>query len=167
MNVVSNITLIGMPGAGKSTVGVILAKMLSYNFIDTDILIQTKYKQTLQEIVDKQGYLYLRDIEGDVVCSLTAQKSVISTGGSVVYSKEAMEHLSAISKVVFLDVSYDNLLNRIGNFEDRGLAKAKNQTFLDLYKERNLLYKRYAQITIDSNMLNQEQAAKEIIKLVF
>lgn len=162
-----NITLIGMPGAGKSTVGVILAKMLSYKFIDTDITIQTVHRNTLQNIVDRFGYLRLRQIEEEITCSIDAEDSVISTGGSVIYSKKAMKHLETISKIIFLDVNYENLLKRINNFESRGLAKSENQTFLDLYKERNTLYKKYAQIVIDCNAVAQEKIARKIINLVF
>ncbi len=162
-----NISLIGMPGAGKSTVGVILAKVISYEFIDTDILIQTRKKMSLQEIVDLYGHLKLREIEEGVTCSISPSNSIISTGGSVVYSTKAMKHLKSISTVVFLDVSYDNLLKRIHNFESRGLAKSKNQTFLDLYKERVVLYRKYADITIDGNNLNQEKAADMIVELAF
>jgi len=162
-----NITLIGMPGAGKSTVGVILAKMLSFEFIDTDILIQTKYKMSLQDIVDRYGYMRLREIEEEITCSINPTRSVISTGGSVVYSEKSMNHLRNISIVVFLDVSFDNLLKRIKNFKTRGLAKSKDQTFYDLYVERNKLYKKYAQITVDCNDINQEQVAENIVKLAF
>ncbi len=158
-----NITLIGMPGAGKSTVGVILAKMLSYKFIDTDITIQTVHKTTLQDIVDRFGHLKLRKIEESITCSINTENSVISTGGSVIYSKKAMEHLKSISKIIFLDVDYENLLKRINNFDSRGLAKSRDQTFLDLYRERNVLYKKYAQVTIDCNAVSQENVAHQIM----
>ncbi len=162
-----NIALIGMPGVGKSTVGVILAKLVSYEFVDTDILIQTEKGMTLQEIVNNLGYLHLREIEEKIILSLNVQNSIISTGGSVVYSKKAMRYLSDIAKIVFLDAKYETLLNRIDNFESRGLAKKKEQTFLDLYKERTPLYKKYAQYTINCDFITQEYAAKSIVKLVF
>jgi shikimate kinase len=163
----NNITLIGMPGAGKSTTGVILAKIISFEFIDTDILIQRTYRQTLQEIVDKLGHIKLRKIEEKITIELKTKESIISTGGSVVYSQKAMEYLKSISTVIFLDVSYENLLKRIHNFESRGLAKAKNQSFLDLYNERFVLYKKYADITIDSNSLTAEETAIRIVELAF
>jgi len=162
-----NLTLIGMPGAGKSTVGVILAKMISHKFIDTDILIQLKKGLSLQEIVDDYGYIMLRQIEEEVVCSLGVQNSVIATGGSVVYSKKAMEHLKSISKVIFLKTTYDTLLKRVKDFDTRGLAKAKDQTFKDLFKERMPLYEQYADFSIDCDTLSQEEAARLIIELAF
>ncbi len=160
-----NLTLIGMPGAGKSTVGVVLAKMISYEFIDTDILIQLKKGLSLQEIVDAYGYIALRQIEEETVCSLDVNNSVIATGGSVVYSEKAMEHLKRISKVIFLKTTYTTLLKRINNFDTRGLAKARNQTFEDLFKERMPLYERYADLSIDCDNLSQEDAARMVIKL--
>ncbi len=162
-----NITLIGMPGAGKSTVGVILAKMISYEFIDTDILIQIEQGVSLQDIVNVMGYLELRRIEEQVVCSLNTKNSVIATGGSVVYSKKAMGHLKNISRIVFLKTRYDTLLNRVDNFESRGLAKADNQTFSDLYNERMPLYEQYADFTVKCDALSQDDVARLIIKLVF
>ena len=162
-----NITLIGMPGAGKSTVGVILAKLLSYEFVDTDILIQIKHSKTLQEIINESGYMELRKIEENVVCSLDIKDSVISTGGSVVYSRKAMEYLNTISHIVFLDVEYETLLNRVDNFAERGLAKAENQTFSDLYKERQPLYRKYAEFVLNCDSLSQDAAAKKISELVF
>ncbi len=160
-----NLTLIGMPGAGKSTVGVVLAKMISYEFIDTDILIQLKKGLSLQEIVDADGYIALRQIEEETVYSLDVDNSVISTGGSVVYSRKAMEHLKRISKVIFLKTTYATLLKRINDFNTRGLAKAKNQTFEDLFKERMPFYEQYADLSIDCDNLSQEDAAKTIIRL--
>ncbi len=156
-----------MPGAGKSTVGVILAKMIAYKFVDTDILIQTEYSMPLQDIVDNLGYLELRRMEENVICSLNAKNSVIATGGSAVYSPKAMKHLSLISKIIFLNVKYETLLNRVDNFSSRGLAKSDNQTLLDLYKERLPLYEKYAHMKVDCDNLSQEDAAKIIVSLVF
>ncbi len=156
-----------MPGAGKSTIGVILAKMIAYKFVDTDILIQTEYSMSLQDIVDNLGYLELRRMEENVICSLNAKNSVIATGGSAVYSPKAMKHLNLISKMIFLSVKYETLLNRVGNFSSRGLAKSDNQTLLDLYKERLPLYEKYAHMKVDCDNLSQEDAAKIIVSLVF
>lgn len=162
----TNITLIGMPGAGKSTVGIILAKILSFDFIDTDILIQLRYKKTLQQIIDEKNYICLRRIEKLEILRLNPSRTVIATGGSAVYEAEAMTHLKQISYVVFLKVGYDELKMRIHNFDSRGIAKAKNQTFLDLYHERNTLYKKYADFTIKNSNISQENAAQKIANYV-
>ena len=159
----SNVTLIGMPGAGKSTTGVILAKLLSLGFMDTDLLIQVNRKSSLQDIVDKKGHLYLRKVEETEILKINLEKCVIATGGSVVYSKKAMEHLCSVSIVVFLKVSLDVLKSRIINFDKRGLAKAKNQSFADLFLERQPLYEKYAEIEIDCNSISQEKAAELIV----
>lgn len=158
----SNITLVGMPGAGKSTTGVILAKLLSLGFMDTDLLIQVNRNSSLQDIVNKKGHLYLRKVEEEEILKINLEKCVIATGGSAVYSRKAMEHLSSISTVVFLKVSLDVLKNRISNFDQRGLAKAKNQSFADLFLERQPLYEKYSEIEIDCNSISQEKAAELI-----
>lgn len=158
----SNITLVGMPGAGKSTTGVILAKLLSLGFMDTDLLIQVNRNSSLQDIVDKKGHLYLRKVEEEEILKINLKECVIATGGSAVYSKKTMEHLSSISTVIFLKVSLDVLKNRINNFDQRGLAKAKDQSFEDLFSERQPLYEKYADIEIDCNSISQEKAAELI-----
>lgn len=154
-----NITLIGMPGAGKSTVGVIVAKYLSLAFIDTDVLIQVNRRKSLQQIIDESDHLNLRRIEEEEILKLRVYNHVIATGGSAVYSERAMAHLLEISAVVFLKVAYDNLKNRIHNFETRGIAKANDQTFRELFDERQVLYNRYAEITIECDTLDQEEVA--------
>jgi len=158
-----NIVLIGMPGAGKSTIGVILAKILSMDFVDTDLLIQTRHQQSLQDIVDRQGYLKLREVEESEILTLNAKNSVIATGGSAVYSEAAMNHLKRIGRIVYLKLAADALLKRIKDFQTRGIAKAKGQTFDDLCRERALLYDRHAQITIDCANKNHETVVEEII----
>ena len=163
----SNITLIGMPGAGKSTMGVILAKNLGLGFIDTDVLIQINQQRTLQQIIEESDHLNLRTIEEEEILKINIENHVIATGGSVAYSEKAMSHLLSISKVVFLEVNFEEIKRRIHNFETRGIAKAKNQSFRDLFKERQLLYKRYAEVTIDCNKLDQERLALEIEKSVY
>ncbi len=142
-----NVSLIGMPSSGKSSVGVILAKVLAYDFFDTDILVQNRMKLTLQEIVNRFGYLKLRQIESDVVLSLDCDDTVISTGGSVVYSDIAMRHLKAISTVVYLKISFSEMIKRLGDYSNRGLAKPKGQTIEELYEERSKLYEEYADFT--------------------
>jgi shikimate kinase len=158
----SNLTLIGMPGAGKSTIGIILAKNLGLGFIDTDVLIQINQQRTLQQIIDDSNYLNLRIIEEKQILELNIENHVIAPGGSVVYGEKAMTHLVDTSKVIFLEVSFAEIKNRIHNFETRGIAKPKHQTFKDLYEERQILYRKYAEITVDCNRLDQERLAIDI-----
>jgi shikimate kinase len=158
----SNITLIGMPGAGKSTVGIILAKHMSFGFIDTDVLIQINHQKSLQQIINESGHLNLRAIEENEILKLNIENHVIATGGSAIYSMDAMNHLLNISKVIFLDVGVEEIKKRIHNWGTRGIAKSKNQTFRALYDERQVLYKKYAEIVIDCNKLDQEETAIHI-----
>ncbi len=162
----SNLVLIGMPGAGKSTVGVILAKQTSRGFVDTDVLIQTSTKRTLQDIVDKDGYAVLRKIEEDVLLGLSVQDHVIATGGSAVYSDPAMTQLKSGGLVIFLDVDLTTLESRVHDFSTRGLAKRPDQDFADLFCERFTLYRKYADITIKCSGLTQEEVCAKIIDQV-
>lgn len=162
----TNITLIGMPGAGKSTTGIILAKNLSLGFLDTDILIQINRQQPLQKILDERGHIYLREIEEDEVLKINIERNVIATGGSVAYSERAMKHLQSISHVVFLEVSYDELTRRINNFSTRGIAKAPEQTFEELYEERQKLYRKYADITVSAENISQDETAQIIAESI-
>ena len=158
----SDITLIGMPGSGKSTVGIILAKYLSLGFIDTDVLIQINRQKSLQEIINDGGYLKMREIEEKEILKINISNHIIATGGSAVYSELAMSHLQDISTIVFLEVDVDEILKRIHNIETRGIAKSTSQTFLDLFNERQLLYKKYAEFIIDCNKPGQEEIAELI-----
>ena len=158
----SNIILIGMPGAGKSTVGVILAKHSSRDFVDTDVLIQVREGRTLQQIVDTEGQMELRRIEEAVLLSLKCQNHAIATGGSAVYSDAAMQHLKANGIAVFLHVEIEELRKRLSNFETRGIARRPDQTFEDLFSERHVLYKRYADLTIECMGKSQEDLSREI-----
>lgn len=162
----SNFTLIGMPGSGKSTVGIILAKLLSFGFIDTDILIQINQQKSLQEIINENDYFKLRKIEENEILKINIENHVIATGGSAVYSEKAMSHLQDISNIVFMEVEFEEIQKRIQNFKTRGIVKAKTQTFRDLYNKRQILYKKYADLTIYCNKLNQEEIA-EIISSKF
>lgn len=162
----SNLTLIGMPGAGKSTVGVILAKKLGLGFIDTDVLIQVHQRKTLQQIMEEGGHLHLRAIEEREILQLTVADHVIATGGSVVYSERAMAHLLVISRVIFLDVGFEELQRRIHNFATRGIAKAPHQSFRDLFAERRHLYRKYAEITVDATRMDQEELAAHIVQFI-
>ncbi len=157
-----NIVLIGMPGAGKSTIGVILAKRLLMDFIDTDVLTQQRLKRGLQEILNEQGYLALRELEEKEIVALTVTSAVIATGGSAAYSEKAMRHLKAHGAVYYLKVEIKTLLSRINNMETRGIAKSKEQTFEDLYTEREVLYRKYADHEIDCGNKSHETIAEEI-----
>ena len=160
----NNLVLIGMPGVGKSTLGVVMAKIMNYEFMDCDLVIQRTYDQTLQEIIDQRGPLGFLDVENEVLKGITAQNTVISTGGSAVYSDEAMVHLSEIGHVVYLKISYDELLNRLGDLQERGVVM-KNGTgmsLLDLYEERRPLYERWAEITVDVEGMSITGAARKV-----
>ena len=159
----SNLVLIGMPGSGKSTVGVILAKRAGRYFVDTDVLIQTARQRTLQDIVDTDGYLALRKIEEEVLLDLVVRTHVIATGGSAVYSNPAMEHLKADGIVIFLNADLDTLAALVHDFRTRGLAKRSDQSFADLFAERFPLYTKYADITINCAGLDQEEVCTRII----
>ena len=162
MNPKTNITLIGMPGAGKSTIGIILAKYLTYGFIDTDVLIQINHQTSLQQIMDETGYLNLRHIEEMEILKLNIDQHVIATGGSAVYSPKAMAHLKKKSTIVFLKVAADILKKRIHNFATRGIAKSADQSFEALFEERRVLYEKYADITINCASMDQEEIAEMI-----
>lgn len=144
-----NITMIGAPSCGKSTVGVLLAKRLGMSFIDVDIVIQEKTGKLLKEIIAEQGTDGFIKVEGDIAASLEAENSVIAPGGSICYEDWAMEHLKAISTVVYLRISYEEMEKRIGNVVDRGVAIPDGYTLKDLYDERAKLYEQYADIIID------------------
>lgn len=160
----SNLILIGMPGSGKSTVGIILAKMMTRPYIDTDILIQLAEKRSLQEIVDHQGHMVLRDIEERVLLDINCQNHIIATGGSAAYSDKAMNHLKRDGVVIFLDADLVTLKSRISNYETRGLAKRPDQSFADLFQERYQLYTKYADITTPSKGETQEEVCADIIE---
>jgi len=157
-----NIVLIGMPGCGKSTVGVVLAKLLGRAFVDTDLCIQQQQGRTLQQIVDTDGYLELRAIEERTICGLDCRDAVVATGGSAPYSEPAMRHLKTHGTVVFLDVDLQTITRRIGDYASRGLAKRPEQSLADLFEERAVLYRRYADITLDASTPSQDLVAAQI-----
>lgn len=144
-----NITLIGMPASGKSTVGVLLAKRLGYSFVDVDIVIQEQEGRLLKEIIAEEGQEGFLHVENRVNAELSVHNSVIAPGGSVIYGKEAMEHLKKISTVVYLKLSYEAVEERLGNLTDRGVVLKDGMTLKDLYEERVPYYEQYADITVD------------------
>ncbi|MDO4484123.1 MAG: shikimate kinase [Clostridia bacterium] len=146
-----NITLIGMPGCGKSTTGISLSKALKMNFVDVDKVIIQRTGKTLAQILDAVGDDGFRQVENDVNASLDLKNSVIAPGGSVIYGEEAMAHLREISKVVYLQVRQEELERRLGDLHARGVTIKPGQTFTDLYNERCPLYRKYAHVTIDTD----------------
>jgi shikimate kinase len=153
-----------MPGSGKSTVGVILAKQIALGFIDTDVIIQTSEGRSLQDIVDRDGCMALRRIEEKTLLGISLRNHVIATGGSAVYSEAAMIHLKSNGVVVFLDLDLPTLKTRIHDFETRGLAKSPGQSLDDLYLERSPLYKKYADLVVECGNLSHEGVCARIIE---
>ena len=164
-NNLDNVVLIGMPGAGKSTLGVVLAKILGYEFIDADLLIQSKLDKTLQKIIDACGPDGFIEVENEVLCTLSASRAVIATGGSAVYSDEAMNRLKSIGTVVYLRVSYEELESRLGGLHERGVVmkNGMGMSLADLYEERRPLYEKYADVTIDIDGLSVRDAARRLV----
>ncbi len=158
-----NIVLVGMPGAGKTTIGVLLAKRIVFEFIDSDLNIQLKTGESLQETMDRDGYLKLRDVEEEVLCELNVHHAVISTGGSAVYGIKAMDHLKKNGIVVFIKASLPELKRRVKNYENRGIARRPDQSFQELFDERDLLYNRYSDVIIDSVKGQQDSMIEEIV----
>ena len=160
----NNITLIGMPGAGKSTIGVVLAKVLGYQFLDSDLLIQKQEKRRLSEIIEEEGYEGFQEVENRVNASIEADKTVIATGGSAVYCEEAMQHLRSIGTVVYLKLPLNSLSKRLGNLKGRGVLLREGQTLKDLYEERTPLYEKYADIVIDEEGKDLEASLEVLLE---
>lgn len=156
------IILIGMPGAGKSTVGVVLAKKLGFGFVDSDLVIQEKYGKLLHELIEENGVEGFWKIENQVNASLEKRCCVIATGGSVVYGPEAMEHLREIGTVVYLKLSYEEIEARLGDLNARGVTLKPGQTLRELYEERIPLYEKYAHVTVDCEGKQLREIAAEI-----
>ncbi len=159
-----NIVLIGMPGAGKSTLGIVLAKIMNYNFIDADLVIQNQCDRTLQKIIDGLGPEGFIQVENQILSDLKAERSIISTGGSAVYSDEAMKHLAQIGTIVYLKISYEELVRRLSDLQERGvvLKGGIGMSLRELYDERRPLYEQYANVTVDVNDLSLTAAARKV-----
>lgn len=158
-----NIILIGMPGAGKSTVGVLLAKTLGMQFIDTDIALQEVSGRLLQEMIDEDGPEAFLALEEQTLLSLRVQNTVIATGGSAVYSRQAMEHLSRNATVVYLKISFEEMEKRLNNITTRGIVLVAGQSLRDMYTRRVPLYEQYADITIDCSGDGFENIVEKIV----
>lgn len=160
----NNIILIGMPGSGKSTLGVLLAKTLGYSFIDTDLIISRRAGKTLQRILDEDGLDSFLQLEQEVGSSLRCEDTIVATGGSMVLSESAMRHLKAGGKVVYIDVPFAEIKRRVTNITTRGIAFHKNETLQSVYEARTPLYKKYADMTVsvDDGSGNIESTVNKI-----
>ena len=154
-----------MAGAGKSTVGKELAKILDFRLVDSDTLIEEQYEKSLQNILEDEGYIKLREIENLVLKNLRLHETILSTGGSAVYSDEAMQHIQQYSKVIFLDVPYDQILERVPSFLDRGFAKAPSQSIEEAFEERQELYKKYSHHIV-TNTQDLHSCISKILELL-
>lgn len=161
-----NVILIGMPGCGKSTVGVLLAKSLLCDFVDTDLTIQNKYKMSLCEIIEKDGLEGFKNKEDTVLTEVCCQNSVIATGGSAVYCEKGMQNLKALGKVIYLKLSPEEIKNRIKNITTRGIAMKKGTTIEELYEERSALYEKYADYIIDCQNTTAEECVNKIVEAI-
>ena len=161
-----NIVFIGMPGAGKSTIGVVIAKIFGYDFVDSDLLIQKQERRRLREIIEEEGYMGFKEIENRVNASIDVNHTVIATGGSVVYCEEAMNHLRSIGTVVYLKSSLDSLAKRLGNLQCRGVLLKDGQTLKDLYEERTPLYEKYADVVLDEEGKDLEESLHDLLEIL-
>jgi shikimate kinase len=162
----NNIVLIGMPGVGKSSAGVVLAKVLGYEFVDSDLVIQKEENRLLKDIIAEDGLEEFIRIENRVNSNLNVNNCVIATGGSAIYGKEAMEHLSEIGVIVYLRATFDTIDSRLGNLKGRGVAIKSNQTLFDLYQERTILYEKYADAIVDLDERDISTTVVEIARIL-
>ena len=159
-----NLVLIGMPASGKSTVGVILAKVIGFDFIDTDLLIQRREGMRLSRIIEEKGIDGFIAIENEVNASVQASRCVIATGGSAVYGEEAMRHLRDIGAVIYLQADFETIRKRLHNIRQRGVARREGQTLRDLYEERSILYEKYADLIVREGSGEIEEVVARIIR---
>lgn len=162
----NNVVLIGMPGCGKSTLGVLLAKTLGYGFIDSDLFIQTEQKMLLADIIEKKGLEEFNRIENRVNAGIWADRCVIATGGSVIYGEEAMAHLQEIGKIVYLKLSYATVEKRLGDIKQRGVSIKDGETLKQLYDERIPLYEKYADVIVDCEGQTIEESVRKVFEEV-
>ena len=160
----NTISLIGMPGAGKSTIGVVLAKLSGLRFVDTDLDIQVQAGATLQQILNKEGYRHLRSLEQDVLLGIELNGAIIATGGSVVYSEAVMQRLKSVGPVVYLEANLATLQKRVAAAPLRGIACDTGQGFADIFAERTPLYKRYADLSVNASAGTPETVATAILQ---
>ncbi|MCI8284497.1 MAG: shikimate kinase [Firmicutes bacterium] len=158
----SNLILIGMPASGKSTLGVVLAKTLGMQFLDTDLLIQKETGEKLQDIIDTEGMEGFLKIEEKILSYVSAENSVISTGGSAVYSDKAMKHLKSMGRVVYIELSLEEISRRLDNIKTRGIAMNPGESLKDLYNARIPLYEKYADITLNCEGLGIEYSIEKL-----
>ncbi len=163
----SNIVLVGMPGVGKSTLGVILAKILGYRFLDADLVIQEREGKLLKEIIEDEGVEGFMSVENEVNASIECERTIIATGGSVIYGKEAMEHLKDIGEIIYLKADYDVLNKRLSNLKGRGVVLKDGQDLKDLYEERTPMYEYYADYVIDETNCDIEQTIEKILEKIY
>ena len=159
-----NIILIGMPGAGQSTVGVLLAKTLGYAFLDTDLVIQQREGALLQSLVDSLGVEAFLDLEADAICSVECRGTVIAPGGSAVCRERAMSHLKALGRIVYLHLPLEELERRLNNISTRGIAMAPGETLADLFAYRAPLYRNYADLTVDVGRQSLEETVALVLR---
>ena len=161
----NNVVLIGMPGAGKSTLGVVVAKVLGFEFIDGDILIQSQCDKTLQKIIDALGPEGFIQVENEVLSDIECERAVIAPGGSAIYSEAAMCHLASIGHVVYIKVSLEELEHRLGSLHERGVVmrKGMGMSLEEIYHERVPLYEHYAEITIDADGMGTREASRLLV----
>ena len=159
-----NIILLGMPGAGKSTVGVLLAKTLGYAFLDTDLVIQQREGALLQPLVDSLGVEAFLDVEADAICSVECRGTVIAPGGSAVCRERAMSHLRALGRIVYLHLPLEELERRLSNISTRGIAMAPGETLADLFARRAPLYRNYADLTVDVGRQSLEETVALVLR---
>lgn len=162
----NNIILIGMPACGKSTLGVLMAKTLGMDFMDTDLLIQAREGELLQTIIDERGLEAFLEAEEKVLCGVEAENTVIATGGSAVYSDSAMEHLRSIGQVIYIRIPLKEIQRRLKNIKTRGVAMNPGQSLEDLYEQRSPLYEKYADVIADMSGGNLEESVSRVIEIL-
>ena len=158
-----NVIFIGMPASGKSTIGVVVAKRLGYDFIDTDLLIQKQEGKLLKDIIEEVGSDGFLQIENRVNRELQAERSVIAPGGSVIYCREAMEHFQKLGTIIYLKVPYETIYSRISDVKNRGVVLKENQTFREMYEGRTALFEQYADYIVDEEGLSLNETIDEVL----